>query len=146
MNKYSSSSHAGGCCSVAQLLSLFVTHGLKYARPPCPSPSPGVYPKLMSIESVRLSSPLILCCPLILLPSALPSIRAFSSELALHISWPQCWSFSFSISPFSEYSGLVFCRTEWFAVQGTLKSFFPALQLESINSLVHSHLKYLVCG
>ena len=111
VNKYSSSSHVGGCCSVAQL-------------PPCPSPSPGVYPKLMSIESVRLSNPLILCCPLILLPSALPSIRAFSSELALRISWPQCWSFSFSISPFSEYSGLVFCRTEWFAAQGTLKSFF----------------------
>ena len=61
--------------------------------------------KLMSVESVMLSNHLILCCPLLLLPSAFPSIRVFSSELAFHIMWPKYWSFSFSITPFNEYSG-----------------------------------------
>ena len=81
--------------------------------------------KLMSIESVMPSNHLILCCPLFLLPSILPSIRFFSNELALHIRWPKCWSFSFGISPSSEYSGLISFRMDLFdilAVQGTLKS------------------------
>ena len=64
--------------------------------------------KLMSIESVMPSNHLSLCCPLLLLPSVLPSIRVFSSELALHIRWPKYWSISFSISPSSEYSGVIF--------------------------------------
>ena len=81
--------------------------------------------KLMSIESVMPSNHLILCCPLFLLPSILSSIRFFSNELALHIRWPKCWSFSFSISPSNDYSGLISFRMDWFdflAVQGTLKS------------------------
>ena len=81
--------------------------------------------KFMSIESVLPSNHSILCCPLLLLPSILPNFRIFSSESALHIRWPKCWSFNFSISPFSEYSGLISFRINWFdllAVQGTLKS------------------------
>ena len=71
-------------------------HGLQHARLPCPSPAPGWLLKLMSIESVMPSSHLILCGPLLLLPSIFPSIRVFSNESALHIRWPKYWSFSFS--------------------------------------------------
>ena len=80
--------------------------------------------KLMSIESVMPSNHLILCRPLLLLPSIFPSLRVFSNESALRIRWPKCWSFSFSISPSNEYSGLISFRMDWFdlAVQGTLKS------------------------
>ena len=81
--------------------------------------------KFMSIESVMLSNHLILCHPHLLLPSVFPSIRVFSIESALRIRWPKYWSFSFSISPSSEYSGLISFRINWFdvlAVQGTLKS------------------------
>ena len=76
------------------------------------------------IESVIPSNHLILCCPL-LLPSIFPSIRVFSNESVLRIQWPKYWSFSFSISPSNEYSGLISFRIDWFdllAVQGTLKS------------------------
>ena len=79
--------------------------------------------KLMPIESVMPSNHLILCRPLLLLPSLFPSIRVFSKESVLCIRWPQYWSFSFSISPSSEYSGLISSRIDWFnllAVQGTL--------------------------
>ena len=81
----------------------------------------------MSIELVMLSNHLILCHPLLLLPSVFPRIKVFSSESSLCIRWPKCWSFSFSISPSNEYSGLVSFRMDWFdllAVQGTLKSLF----------------------
>ena len=81
--------------------------------------------KPMSIESVMPSNHLILCRPLLLPPSIFPSIRVFSSELVLHIRWPKYWSFSFSISPSSEYSGLISFRIDWLdllAVQGTRKS------------------------
>ena len=80
--------------------------------------------KLMSIESVMPSNHLILCCPLLLQSSIFPSIRVFSNESALHTRWPKYWSFSFNISPSSEYSGLISFRIDWFdlAVQGTLKS------------------------
>ena len=81
--------------------------------------------KFMSIESVMPSNHLILCHPLLLPPSIFPSIRVSSSESVLHIRWPKHWSFSFSISPFSEYSGLISFRKDrmdLFAVQGTLKS------------------------
>ena len=81
--------------------------------------------KLMSIESVMPSNHLILCCPLLLLPSILPSIRVFSNEPILRIRWPKDWSFSFSIRPSNEYSGLISFRMDWLdlpAVQGTLKS------------------------
>ena len=82
-------------------------------------------PKLMSVESVMPSNHLILCCPLLLPPSIFPSIKVFSNELVLHIRWPEYWSFSFSISPSSEHSGLISFRMDWLdllAVQGTLKS------------------------
>ena len=81
--------------------------------------------KFMSIESVMLSNHLILCYPVLLLPSVFPSIRVFSNELALHTKWPKYLSFSFRISPSNEYSALVSFRADWFdlhAVQGTLKS------------------------
>ena len=82
-------------------------------------------PKLMSIESVMPSNHLILCCPLLLLPSIFPSIRVFSNQSVLSIKWPKYWSFSFSISPSSEYSGLISFSMDWLdllAVQGTPKS------------------------
>jgi len=81
--------------------------------------------KLMSIESVMPSNHLILYCPLLLLPSIFPSIRVFSNESVIHIRWPKYWSFSFSISPSNDYSGLISFRIDWLdllAVQGTLKS------------------------
>ena len=79
----------------------------------------------MSVESVMPSNHLILCCPLLLLPSVFPSIRIFSSDSVLHITWPKYWSFSFSISSSNEYLGLISFRMDWLdllAVQGTLKS------------------------
>ena len=83
--------------------------------------------KFMSFESVMPSNHLILCHPLLLLPSIFPSIRVFCNESALHIKWPKSWSFSFSISPSNEYPGLISFRMDWWdllAVQGTLKSLF----------------------
>ena len=80
---------------------------------------------LMSIESVMPSNHLILCCPILLLPSIFPSIRVFSNESVLRIRWPKYWSFSFSISPSNEHPGLISFRIDWLdllAVQGTLKS------------------------
>ena len=84
-------------------------------------------PKLTSIESVMPSNHLILCHPLLLLPSIFPSIRVFSSESTLRIKWPKYWSFSFNISPSNEHPGLISFRMDWLdflAVQGTLKSLF----------------------
>ena len=81
--------------------------------------------KLMSIEPVMPSNHLILCCPLLLLPSIIPSIRVFSNESVLHIRWPKYWSFSFNISPSNEHPGLLCSRMDWLdvlAVQVTLKS------------------------
>ena len=83
--------------------------------------------KLMSTESLIPSNHLILCCPLLLLPSIFPSIRVFSNESVLRIRWPKDWSFSFSISLSNEYLGLISFRIDWFnlfAVQGTLRVFF----------------------
>ena len=95
--------------------------------------------KLMSIEWVIPSSHLILCHPFLLLPSILPSIRVFSSESTLCMRWPKYWSFSFSISPSNEYSGVISFRTDWLdflAVQGTLKSL---LQHHSSNASILQH-------
>ena len=105
--------------------------------------------KLMSIESVMPSNHLILCRPLLLLPSIFPSIRIFSNESVLHIRWPKYWSFSFSVSPSNEYSGLISFRMDWLdllAVQGRLKS-SPTPQFKSINSFVLSfvHSPTLTC-
>ena len=99
-------------------------------------------PKPMSIESVMSSNYLILCGPLLLLSSIIPSIRVFSNESALRIRWSKYWSFSFSISPSNEYSGLISFRMDWLnllAVQGTLES-SPAPQFKSISSSVLSFL------
>ena len=99
-------------------------HWLQNARLPCLSPIPWRLLKLMPIESVMSFNHLILCCPLLLLPSIFPSIRVFSTESVLYISWPMYWTFSFSISYSNEYSGLISFRIEWLdhlPGQGTLK-------------------------
>ena len=103
--------------------------------------------KLMSIESVMPSNHVILCHPLLLLPSIFPSIRVFVNESVLCIRWPNFWSFSFSISSSKEYRGLISFRIDWFdllAIQGTLKSHLqhlqPLQQFKSINSSVLSFL------
>ena len=105
-------------------------------------------PKLMSIEMVMPSNHLILCRPLLLLPSIFPSIRVFANESSLHISWPKYWSFSFNISPSSEHSGLISVGIDWLdllVLQGTLKSLLQhhsskasILQL-SLQSSSHIH-------
>ena len=116
---------SGNCCLVAQLCSTLCD------LMDCSTPGFPAHPisqsllKLMSIESAMPSNHLILCRPLLLLPSIFPSIRVFSNELALRIRWPKYWSFSFSISSFSEYSGLISFRIDWLdllTAQGTLKS------------------------
>ena len=100
--------------------------------------------KLMSIELVVPSNHLILCRPLLLLPSVFPNIRVFSSEPVLHIRWPKYWSFSFSIHPSNEYSGLISFRIDWFdllAVQGILKSL---LQHRSSKASVLHHSAFFM--
>ena len=95
-------------------------------------------PKLMPIESEMPSNHLILCRPLLLLPSIFPSIRVFSTESALHIRWPKYWSFSFNISPSNEHLGLISFRTDWLdllAVQGTLKSLLQHYSSKASASL-----------
>ena len=113
------------CCSVAQSCPILCN------PTDCSTPGFPVHHnlqrllKLMSIESVMPSNHLILCHPLLLQPSIFPSIRVISCESVLHIRWPKYWSFSFSISPADEYSGLISFRIDWLdllAVQGTLKS------------------------
>ena len=101
-------------------------------------------PKPMSIESVMPSNHLILCCPLLLLPSIFPSIRVFSNESALCIRWPKDWSFSFSISPCNDYSGLISFRMDlWdlLAVQRILKSL---LQYHSSEASVLCHSTFFI--
>ena len=108
---------------------------LKYYTFSCP----------MSIESVMPSSHLILCHPLLLLPSIFPSIRVFSSESALRIRWPKYWRFSFNISPSNEYPGQISFRMDWLdllAVQGTLKSLRCSLKNKT-NELIQQNRKRL---
>ena len=96
--------------------------------------------KLISIESVMPSNHFILCRPVFLLPSIFPSIRVFSNESALHIRWPRYWSFSFSISPCNEYSGLISSRMDWLdllAAQGTLKSLLQHHSSKERGSLIY---------
>ena len=98
----------------------------------------------MSIESVRPSNHLILCHPLLLLPSIFPSIRVFSNESALCIRWPRYWSFSFSISPSNAYAGLISFKIDWLdllAVQGTLKSL---LQHHSSKASILRHSAFFI--
>ena len=111
-------------------------HGLQHSRFPCP-----LYhlPELAQTHVHWVSDPtnhLVFCCPLLFLPSIFPSVSVFSNESALHIKWPKCWSFSFSISPFNGYSGLISSRIDWFdllVAQGILKSL---LQHHSLKASV----------
>ena len=109
----------------------------------------------MSIESVMTSNHLIFSCPLLFLPSIFPSIRIFSKESVLHIRWPEYWSFSFSISPSNEYSGLISFMTDWLdflAVQGTLKSLLqhhsskPSILWHSAFLIVQLSYPYMTTG
>ena len=114
-------------------------HESRHARPPCPSLTPGVYSNHMSIKSVMPSSHLILCHPLLFLPSIPPRIRVFSNELMLRMRWPKYWSFSFSINPSNEHPGVISFRMDWLdllTVQGTLKSL---LQHHSSKASIIQH-------
>ena len=111
--------------------------------------------KLTSIKSVRPSNHLILCHPLLLPPSIFPSITVFSSESVLHIRWPKCWSFSFSIIPSNEYSGLISFTIDWFyllSVQGTLKSLLQhhsskaSILRHSVSFIVQFRYLYMTTG
>ena len=111
--------------------------------------------KLMSIESLMPSNHLILCHPLLFLPSIYPSIRVFSNELVLHVSWPKYWSFSFGISPSNEYSGLISFRIDWsdlLVVQGTLRSLLQhyntkaSILQRSAFFMVHLSHPYMTTG
>ena len=112
------------CCSVAKLCQLLVTPWTAARQASLSITNSWSLLKLISIEPVMPSSHLILCHPLLLLPSSFPSIRVFSTESALRIRWPNYWRFSFSISLSNAYSGLIFFQTDWFdvfAVQGILQ-------------------------
>ena len=119
-------------------------HGLQHARPPCPSPTPGVYPNSCPLTWVIPSNYPILCHPLLLLPPIFPSIRVFSNESVLHTRWPKYWHFSFSISPSNEYSGLISFTIDWLdllAIQGTLKSL---LQHHSSKASILQHSAFFI--
>ena len=116
--------------TAAHLVSMFITNSL-------------IPPKPLSIVSVMTSNHLILCCPLLLLPSIFASIRVFSNESVLHIRWPKYWSFSFNIGPPNEHPGLISFRMDWLAllaVQGTLKSL---LQHHSSKASLLLHSAFL---
>ena len=138
--------------SVSQSCPTLQPHGLQHARLLSPSPTSSLISKLMSIkqvmpsnqEPVMPSNHLILCHPLLLLPSIFPSIRVFSNKLVLPIRWPKYWSFSFSISPSNEYSGLISFRIDQFDLLAIhprdSQESSPAPQFKSINSLALSFL------
>ena len=116
-------------------------HGLQHTRLPCPSPSP------RACSHSRPSNHLVFCHPLLLPPSTFPSIRVFSNESALHIRWPKYQSFSFSISPSNEYSGLISFRMDWLdllAVQGTLKSLLKSQHHSSKGSNLQCSAFFIV--
>ena len=124
--------------------------GLQHTRPPSPSPTPGVYSNSCPLSQwchwTISSSDLILCHPLLLLPSIFPSIRVFSNQSVLCIRWPKYWSFSFSISPSNEYSGLISFRMDWvalLAVQETLKSSKASVLQFSVFFIVQLSQPYM---
>ena len=135
------------CCKLVQFSCSVVSDslrppGLQHIRLPCPSTAPGAC-WLVSTELVMPSNHLILCHPLLLLPSISPSIRVFSNESVLHNSWPKDWSFSFSNRPSNVYPGLISIRMDWLdilAVQGTLKSL---LQYQSSKASILQHSVFL---
>ena len=130
--------------TVAQSCPTLRPHESQHTRPPCSSPTLKSLPKLMSIESLMPFSNLILCHPLLLLPPIPPSIRVLSNESTFCMKWPKYWSFSFSISPSSEYSGLISFRMDWFdllAVLGTLKSL---LQHHSSKASILWHSDFFI--
>ena len=120
-------------------------HGLQHTRLLCPSPTPGAYSNsCLSSESVMPSNHLILCHPLLLLPLIVPSIGVFLNKSVLCIRWPKYWSFSVSITPSNEYSGLISFRMDWLdllPVQGTLKSL---LQHHSLKVSILQHSVFLM--
>ena len=101
--------------------------------------NPRGLPKLMSIESVMPSKHLILCRPLLLLPSIIPSIRVFSNDSALCIRWPKYWSFSFNISPSKEHSVLIFSRMDWLDILAVQETFKSILQQQSSKASIRQH-------
>ena len=126
------------CCSVAQLCPTLCDPMDRDQAPLASTISQNLL-KFMSIELVMLSSYFILCFPLLLLPSIFPSIRVFSSELALCITWPKYWSFNFSLSPSNGFSGLISFRIDWLDLLAVQRP-SPTSQFQSINSLVLSFL------
>ena len=139
--EHARSNHRCCCCSVVS--DSLRLHTLQHARLPCPSPSPRAHSNSCPLM-VMPSSPLILCHPLLLLPLILPNIRVFSNESTLCMRWPKYWSFSFSISPSNEYSGLISFRIDWLnllAVQGTLKSL---LQYHSSKASILWHSAFVM--
>ena len=119
-------------------------HGLQHTRLPCPSPNSQSLLKLMFIQSVMPSNHLILCHPFLLLPLIFPNIRVFSNGSTLHIRWPKYWSFSFSISPSNEYSGLISFRIEWFDLLTVQESFKSLLQHHSSKASILQHSAFFI--
>ena len=145
-----------GLCSVYSIPTIWLCFQISSFAQLCPTPWTAACQaslsitnsrsllKLMSIESVMPSNHFILCRPLLLLPSIFPSIRVFSNGSVLRIRWPKYWSFSFSISPSNEYSGLISFMIDWFdllAVQGTLKSL---LQHHSSKTSILRHSAFFI--
>ena len=136
--------HETPCCNIVQFSLSVVSHSLRphvpqHTRPPCPSPTPGVHPSSCPLSWWCYPTISSSCHPLPLVPPLFPSIRVFSNESALHIKWPEYWSFSFNISPSNEYPGLISFRMDWLdlvAVQGTLKSL---LQHHSSKASILQH-------
>ena len=120
------------------------TQGLQHAILPCPSLSPRVCPSSCPLNPVMLSNHLILCCPLLLLPLIFPSIRVFCNDSALNIRWPKYWSFSFSISPSNEYSGLISFRIDWFDLFAVQETFKVILQHHTSKASVFQHSAFFM--
>ena len=116
-----------------------MTHGLQLTRPPCPSPTPGVYSNSRPSSQLTPSSHLILCRPLLLLPPIPLSIRVFSNESTLRIRWPKYWSFSFSIGPFNEHPGLISFRMDWLDLLAVQRTFKSLLQHHSSKASIFQH-------
>ena len=123
---------------------LFAIHGLQHSRLSWPLLSPSWSLLIfMFTESMTPPNHLILCLPLLLLPSIFPSIRVFSNELALLIRWPKYWSFGFSISPSNEYSGLISFRVDWFGSPCSPRDSQQSSQTPQLKSINYSALSFL---